>query len=157
MLHYTARMRRLFRAALLWLIALAIPMQGMAAATMLSCGPGHHRMMTNQSTSASAAHDHAAHGHVAPATAQEDESSQEVGSDSRDAGYVGTSSAKDLNQLTKFKCSACAACCMTTALLPSIVGFALPEKTAIFTSFATVSFAPFLTDGLERPPRHYFV
>ena len=54
-------MRRLFRIALLWLIALSMPVQGIAAASMAVCGPSHARMA--QAVMTDAVHDHATHGH----------------------------------------------------------------------------------------------
>ena len=57
-------MRPLLRIALLWLIALAIPVQGIAAASMAVCGPSHARMAL---ADIAGPHDHASHGHGAAA------------------------------------------------------------------------------------------
>nr|WP_316639745.1 hypothetical protein [uncultured Roseateles sp.] len=57
-------MSKIWRIAVAWLLALALPVQGYAAQTMLLCGPAHHQQ------SAAAAHDHAAHGHGDAAKSQ---------------------------------------------------------------------------------------
>ena len=38
-------MSRAVRAFLVWIMAIAMPVQGMAASAMLFCGPSHERMM----------------------------------------------------------------------------------------------------------------
>jgi hypothetical protein len=128
-----------FRQALMWLLLLALPVQGLAAATMLHCGAGHQRGASSLAGKAGSAHRHAAsgaHHHAA-------------------AAVVTAAVAHDAAQpdLTKSKCSACAACC---------IGAALPATALVFESFAP-ALAPlafvsepaigFVTDGPDRPPR----
>jgi len=38
-------MQRVFRAFLVWVMVIAMPVQGMAASVMFFCGPSHERMM----------------------------------------------------------------------------------------------------------------
>jgi hypothetical protein len=119
-------MSRALRIALLWLVALALPVQGVAASTMMFCGPAHE---------SSAAHDHASH---------HDHSAHDAASASDDgaAGEPDTMS-----------CSVCASCC-TAATLPSpIVAQGPPPGHAVYQAELGSAAATFLTSGLDRPPR----
>jgi hypothetical protein len=151
------------RIALMWLLAIALPVQGWAAATMFHCGPSHHRMAAQAAAAHDAAPHHAEgsgphgikshagqsqphHGHH-PATAADvtglgDDGFQQAGTDHH-----------GLQKLDKFKCSACASCCL---------GVGLPSTLHILdASVSSGTVAPgmaparvvFLTAGLERPPR----
>jgi hypothetical protein len=131
---------------MLWLMAVALPLQGVAVATMLSCGPGHHRMAAAQ-TAAPVMHDHSAHDH---GTVANDAKPSAAAADDGPA-------AEQLHSLAKFKCSACAACCSATALPSSAIGFDPPRLEAVFDALPLASSATFQTGGLERPPRQHFV
>ncbi len=125
-------MSPLLKATLAWILALALPMQVLAAAAMLHCTPvprpaaatqdhsGHHPAALG---STAGAHDHARH----------------LAGDAADS--------------VAHKCSACAACAAGVAL-PSPVVSTTPIDPA-----RPVLLAPLLRDasvvlaGLERPPR----
>ena len=144
-----------------WLLLLALPLQGFAAATMLNCGPNHHLMSQASVETQLDSSDHAAHGqHEHPqdftdadadANANVDAQADEVAVTGDRA--AGGSSLQQLSKLSKFKCSACAACC---------IGLALPSSPLAFLSFPPAS-APapnvsvlhvdFVSSGLDRPPR----
>lgn len=53
-------MQHLFKTALIWLIALAIPAQGFAASTMLFCGSMHQHMAGATTTDGHPEHQHIA-------------------------------------------------------------------------------------------------
>jgi hypothetical protein len=57
-----ARMNRFMRALTIWIVALALPLQGHAAAAMIACGPMHSPMASAVDHSVPH-HDHAAPGH----------------------------------------------------------------------------------------------
>lgn len=151
-------MQRIVRAFLVWVMVIAMPVQGLAASTMLLCGPSHERMMQGLvlDVSASApghagdalhemtAMDHGDHGHsgcgatIAPAPP--------VGTHGDGAGSLfphhGT-----------FNCSACAACCSAIALPAS---FEVPEVVRTAHAMRSPPMAPVAShqpDGLDRPPR----
>lgn len=137
-----------FRTALMWLLLLALPLQGVAAATMLGCGPNHHRNTEGAGAAGVHQHQHAGHdGH------SHDLPASDVESAAADvAGDPGTSS-HALDKGAKSKCSVCAACC---------IGAALPAAALLFARFDTVespaaltpaSHVGFFTDGPDRPPR----
>lgn len=144
-------MYRIFKIALLSLIVLALPIQGVAAATLVLCGPMHQRMaMAGQSETAAvhSAHDHTHHhGSV---------TAQTHSHDSAAGAYDFQTNLTD--QTDKYSCSACAACC-TGAMLAG-PGYRAPVL--IFTAVALVPsneapFSGFIPEGPEHPPRHILV
>jgi len=141
---YTARtMRRVIWPFMIWLLALALPTQGLAAATMLHCAP--QRSETAPSLHAGHAHHgagahdsaHAQHHHTAATDPQ-------AADDDADAGNVKT---------PLHKCSACATCCIGLALPPSAQSLPGPLAAATARPEAATVHAAFLTSGPERPPR----
>ena len=136
-------MRPLWRLALFWLLAVAVPIQAASAATMLSCG-GVPRDIA-------VAHAHA-HSHGGVMSLTDDHPHDDSGVDSvhhlgDDHGHGGTAGGAG------HKCSACASCCLSVALLSSPRFF---EPIPLIDSFAPLiphSLAVHVADGLERPPR----
>lgn len=118
----------LWRSLLVWLMALALPMQGLAAAASLHCPPAHDRLHVQDAQALTSAADVA---HM-------------------DAHHGAATHDHGGNDHT---CSACAACCPAIGLpgravdLPSapIGGFAADAAQPASTSFVPA--------GLERPPR----
>ena len=119
------------RAFLLWLMMLAVPFQGYAAAAMAFCAP----------ESAQSAHDHSLHGHASnpdadhhhPVNAENDD-----GADHHDA--QGT---HDDEFAASHKCGNCAACHsvgMTPSVAVSLL-YGLPQADLVepFRALATVS------------------
>ena len=149
-------MPRLFQTVLLYLLMLAIPAQGYAASTMLSCGPAHQRM------TAAEAGDHRASGRSADVS-RADRHGHALPSAFVDyAAYVSsdestelTARAKDLEKaadLDEFNCSACAACCMGAAF-PARGQTLQPAGQAIERIVSRPLFdIGFVTDGPRRPP-----
>jgi hypothetical protein len=136
-----------FRSSLVWLLLLALPLQGFAAAAMLHCGPSHHRMLAASSVAAAESHMHA-HMHATSGHHHGQETGLEHG-----AADAGTPAAHDLDTLSKFKCSACAACC-TGAAMPTAALFIPSLPPAGTPAVALIaSRAEFLSGGLDRPPR----
>lgn len=140
---------------LAWLFAVALPAQGFAAAAMLSCGPGHERM----AGAVEAGHAHASHG--APGTAHPQamvhaEPPGATASDATapDASRPGASAA--LAAAGAFKCSACAACCVATALPASPVIVAALRAAAEAIPERLQPSGDFVVERLEHPPRAFF-
>lgn len=132
-------MRAWHRIFLSFLLAVALPVQGWAASTMLWCAstPAHHA----SSTAAGPATDAHAHHHVqTPADAAGSADAAADATATTDAGSLG-------------KCSACAACCIGVAILPS---HQFTPMLPIAASYGLIALAPparIALDGLERPPR----
>ena len=142
-------MSRIWRIAVMWLLALAVPAQGFAAASMLNCGPGHHGTVSGP---ARADHHHDAHGHdgAAAADAEADEAGENVVSnDSEPAPAHGVHKGKTGS------CSACASCCTVTAPPSAVPAFEAAPARDVFQPLAPPGVAAFLTDGPQRPPRSF--
>lgn len=130
-------MSRLVRFLLIWVLVALLPLQGYAAAAMISCGPMH----AEQAAKGQESHYHAGHQH-----ARDDSAGRS------DAGF--DASPPTLSDLLKFKCSACAACCTgAAALSPSIPFVSLTKSHAITSLFFDWSDHSVVPPGLERPPR----
>jgi hypothetical protein len=128
------------RVVIAFILALAIPLQGIAAATMAACGPAVGHPSIEEIGQGLVAEATAMHHHV--------HSSPQARSDA-----APHSQRSGHDKLSKAKCSVCASCC---------AGAAMPSTFVVFDSVVlTESFAPavatgtpaFLTAGLERPPR----
>lgn len=130
-----------FRTLLALLLAVAIPMQGMAAAAMLHCGPSHHRSAVVQSS----AHDDSAHEHSGH---------QVEGASVEAAGNHGAGDAPNgLGDASQAKCSACANCCSYAAMPNAVSSLAEPRLEAVGFIASPQSFVPVDLSGLKRPPR----
>ncbi len=158
------------RTLLIWLLVLALPAQGVAAATMAFCGPNHHgagpaahspRANAEHAHHGSAAqenrmhhgvsHDehHGAH-HVVHAGAHH------VGAAQADEGASSvqlTKAPANLKQADSQKCSACASCCSAAAFPTSAPSVVTPDFSATVFAIVEPSVDPFATAGPDRPPR----
>lgn len=126
-------MRSFWRLLLMCLMAVALPVQGYAAAGAVHCAAMHERMHAT----AAAEHHHddgamASHHHEAVA-------------DDHDSGKGGPAG---------FKCSACAACCVALGLPSSALDLPAVRADSAAPGIVSASPAAFLTSGPERPPRH---
>jgi len=146
-------MLRYFRIALMWLLALAVPAQGFAAASMINCGPGHHGVVQR--------HSHAAHAHSAEATAPHShDDASPFDSHMHDASASATDGGSQVAKVLvvhKGSCNACASCCTAAALPTPVVTFDATPAPTFVVPLAPRGFAAFLTDGPERPPRSILV
>jgi hypothetical protein len=135
-------MRRFSKFILPWLIAFALPIQGMAAVTAALCGPMHQGMAADgQASELSVQHDahagdpHKMHHHD-----------------------HGSSKMKHDLPNEKVSCSACAACCTGSAVSAS--EYHVPDLISVSLSPLSLEAAPLsgvVSDGLERPPRTLLV
>jgi hypothetical protein len=126
----------LARLVFVWLIAVALPIQGAAAATMLHCAstPGHEAV-------AVAGHEHGRAGHAGHHHA--DAAAQPPG-DAHATHHTADG---------KHSCSACASCCSATALPAMPLGLASQTVAQSLTPAPERHLVVFLTGGPERPPR----
>ncbi|MGH6623436.1 MAG: hypothetical protein ACREBN_05665 [Burkholderiaceae bacterium] len=109
--------------AWLWFLSLALVLQSVAVATMVTCGPAHARMQAGVVEGG----DHS-HGHHAA-----DSEHHAIATDAD--GHQGHAGAGDVFQLT---CSACASCC---------AGAAIPVQTVLMESVAASAAALFLASA----------
>lgn len=127
-------MSRRLRFVILWLLALALPMQGMASALMVHCGTSHQRMQLHTQAHTP----HVGSEHVHPVLAQDHHAAP------GDTAHDTTS---------KVSCSACAVCCSVCALPSSVLKFAAPEPCTTVFDALVPTVEPFAAEGPERPPR----
>ena len=144
-------MKRFVRCFVMWLLVLALPVQGFAASTMLHCGAGHHG--TVQATEGG--HDHAGHMHMgaqdvsAVSDSNAHDHAAEASPSHEDSAFSHT--AKHAN--VKGKCSACAACCTVAFLPTNVIVFTAPAPSRALPVIELTTHAGFIADGPERPPR----
>ncbi len=154
------------RTALIWLLASALPVQGAAAATMLSCGPGHHGALAgaheHADPQAGRSNHHAHHGdeaHDLHASGHPDATVHHAhGEDSGSAaGPYGGDEARDNSPVHKAagKCSACASCCTVAVLPTSVWPMGSSQAVDRVVPHLVAQTAVFMTGGPERPPRTF--
>ena len=140
-LRYTEAMVRRVRTFLIWLLALALPAQGVMAATMVFCGPNHHDRAA--SVAAAAHEDGAAHSHHASSDKQAEVPTSNEAAAPDKAAQAGMQ-----------KCSVCASCCSAAAIPEAVPKLPVLEPGAADFAAPASAVEPFAADGPERPPRH---
>lgn len=136
----------------MWLIALAVPVQGSAAVTMFGCGPGHHGDMGSSQVAMANEHTQDAGHHSHEAVAEEVESHDHDGGVPHDRSHSpkthGTA-----QKVAKGNCTPCASCCVVAALPATVILFEPVPLVDSFVLSVQSGVSSFLADGLERPPR----
>ncbi|HEX2539648.1 MAG TPA: hypothetical protein VHM00_01045 [Caldimonas sp.] len=119
-------MLRTLRLAWVMLLTLALPLQGLAAATMVACGPAHHESVAAAAHDADAPHDDRQHGH-----AQHDHAHHAVTDHPAHAAHGHSAAVHDTvthdvaatepppADVPAQTCSVCASCCTASAGLPT--------------------------------------
>lgn len=135
------------RTLLIWLLALALPAQGVIAATMVFCGPNHHDRasavaVTHPADAVHQPHDSAAHSHDAIADAQAETTASDE-----------TATADKFTQTAMHKCSVCASCCSAAAIHDTVPKLPVLEPMAADFAALAPAVEPFAADGPDRPPR----
>lgn len=140
-------MKAVLRLAVMWVLALAVPFQAVAAATMFPCG------MAQDSIAHLATHQHP------------DGSSAEIVSGPRVVGdhhHSQLNAHRDENGKTApgvgftHKCGGCAACCSGAAAPAGSLIFGAVKLADFFAPLVTRSIPAYVAEGLERPPRPFF-
>ncbi len=143
----------LIRTLLIWLLMLAIPAQGVAAATMAFCGPAHHRGWAAATVDRVATPPHS-HGDYGAASAHEHAVVQASTPALEEHG--GPAKGK-VNSSDQHKCNVCGACCSAGALMSALPVLLAADATSASFSFVVATFDPFAADGPDRPPRNLLV
>ena len=134
-------MSRFIRILLTWILVALLPLQGYAAAAMISCGPVH----AQQAGNAEAFH----HSHASNAAGVSHTHHESAGAVAGGTGHDSPA----LPDLLKFKCSACAACCTGAAApSPSMPSMAAIKSRAVTSLFFDWSDHSIVLAGLDRPP-----
>jgi hypothetical protein len=136
----------LIRTLFIWLLVFAIPAQGVAAATMVFCGPMHPDIVT-AAQAATAGHVHGA------LDATVDHTHTPADANAPAADVPGVSAEAHAASADPHKCNVCGACCSTGALMSAVP--TMPVADAASTAFCPVvaTVEPFASDGPDRPPR----
>ena len=146
---YSFPMSKVARLVVMWLLAVALPLQGLSAMTMTVCGFDHHGRALITSPMAmflDGAPTPATHVHVHLAAANTHEH----------AGAAQTRSDKpNLSKGVAHKCSACGSCCLGAAVSSEAPSFHTAKLIDHFASLVTRTLAAYVTEGLERPPRTF--
>jgi len=139
-------MWRVVRFLLAWLLAVALPVQGVSAASMAACGAHHGHVGSSGGASwhrARAANDHShlhAMGTALPAPAAV-----------ADATHAKTTLAK----VAAPKCSACASCCASAVVPTEAISFDAVAAADPFPPLIARAPAAYVTEGPDRPPRSF--
>lgn len=161
-------MRFLLRSLFVWMMVLALPLQGVAAAGMQACGSMHAPMGPNAVAAEAQLHGPAVvEGHRAPVMAHGDAhaivhgEAHSIAHGEADPIVHGDAHAAAPTQFASdpgapiagHQCGACAACCPAVALpsVPSLPAAPVAGVAAIPASPARAT--SFVPPGLERPPR----
>jgi len=142
-------MRALAQLIVMWLIALALPIQGVAAATRLHCGSAMPAQLPTLHSAQAHPHDEAA-GAVPAVAHVPAHSGHHPGVAVDDASNAPPS---HHHAGDKSSCSACAFCCSPLALPVTPVLLASRPDADTLSAARPVPIVVFLTDGPERPPR----
>ena len=145
-------MLRALRVSLMWLIALAVPLQGYAAAAMFACGPGHHGGTGVSQVAPPHGHEMHADDHPEAAAAEWSDTDHHGGGASPDRSEPPEAQGAG-HKVSKTKCAPCASCCVVAALPAAVMRFEPVPLVDSFVPLAQIGASSFLADGLERPPR----
>jgi hypothetical protein len=157
-------MSPVLRTFLMWLMMLAIPVQGFAASAMLHCGPGHQRQQQQAAHAiggpATGGHEaHAAHhaGHDGQHAQAAHHGISAAAGDSASVASADGADGGTSPPLSAAKCSACAYCCHSLAIMvtPHTIGVATPDSAPEAAVPPRVEAT--VLDGLDRPPRPLLV
>lgn len=125
-----------------WLLFVALPLQGYAAAVNICCGQSYPKTMEMQG----AIPHH--HDHHPVAMNTEAKSADQV-------AYAGDGKHEHTHINKSYTCGTCAGCCMTLAAMPNHLIFKPISSHAPLTATEpTPLVTGFIPAGLERPPRH---
>lgn len=140
---------RFWRALLLCVLALALPLQGAAAAAMVHCAamPVHEPAFAPEASS----HHDAGHAHAGAPTDAIDAAADATAV--HDADGSSGLLAKAHTAGAGHQCSACAACCAGMAIPARSTVWPAEEPPSLPPPAAETSVASFISGGLERPPR----
>ena len=149
---YTSDMWSTIRAMLVWLIVLAMPVQGFAAAGMLHCAVGHGAAAGVAASTAGYSGDRSAHPEAGAGAHAQHLGAAPIGH-MHDAATHTSGIQADGPVSSAHGCSACAACCAVLAL-PGSIRLTVEPASPSFGPPGSPGVAPsFVPPGLERPPR----
>lgn len=129
----------------IWILIFALPMQGLAAVTMMNCEKSH----SHEATILIDSHDHSLQ------SAHEEAATHQHGLDATDNHQTHHSST---SKHTCSHCCTCAVCCAGSAIIANSLNVPahFEQKKANLT-YTVAQFTSFISAGIERPPRFILV
>ncbi len=146
-------MRSLARLLLIWSLAVVVPLKGLAAVTMIGCGPGHHPTVSPSVAPASGGHV-ASHG--APDEAGANGVDHAVADDADPEEGDSPTGSAGLSQPLKLKCGNCAPCCSAAAPASEFLAPARAELASAALAFVEVRYPGIVPNVPHGPPRLVF-
>lgn len=144
----------LIRTLLICLLVLAVPAQGVAAATMAFCGPNHHDAAAASQAHRTSPVGHPEHvQHASPAESAHAHQDIAALADGDEASSAVSGGSGKVVHADQQKCSACASCCSFGAILSTVLAVPVPAVTPTVFSTVVPTVDAFAADGPERPPR----
>lgn len=147
-------MSKFWRIVLAWWLAVALPIQGYAAQTLLLCGPASQ---AGQGGSVAMAPADMAHEHPAALSADEHAHAHDDAAfqahEGGDAGQDPDVAAPHEHGKHAGKCSVSASCCSAVALVSSIVTIPVVHPDLLDVPTVKLIRDRVAVGGLERPPR----
>lgn len=133
-----------------WLLLLVIPLQGIAAAALLTCAPSQNGTTTRLSQPSV---------HQQQASRAEQQSDQHHGAApcashaQSDAAVAQNDASIPADLPTNSSCSACASCCTTAALVNTLLVSPASKTGPVITVFTVEFFLSHIPKGFDPPPR----
>ena len=145
-------MRKLLKPFVLWLLLIAVPFQGYAAATMMCCGSAHAKDVEHKAQEPAMQGN--IHSHLSGMDHDHHEGVVAAGSTGAPESDSGAHHhAGDSSKRVAFKCGACASCCVGAAIVQtSDYSFGIAPLNSTRIAFHSLYFYRFVPDTLERPP-----
>ena len=129
-----------------WLLIVALPMQGYAAATMVNCSGRHHEVAVDRAHDGGANHHH---GHADRSSHTHNGATAGDGVDAQHGDHA--------NPASTLTCSACAACCVGIALPIALATQTFPVPVSEPHFQRTCPTVDVLLKGPDKPPRFILV
>ncbi len=137
------------RLLLIWFIAAAVPLKGLAAVTMGGCGPGHHSPSQPGVVVQHATHVDAHDGREDLRFDDSVSATETVNDVLQTASDPTTGHSAQL----KMKCSSCAPCCSVAAPALERMSISHAESASTAVAFLEIRFPAVFADVPHRPPR----
>lgn len=137
------------RLLLIWFIAAAVPLKGLAAVTMGGCGPGHQAPSQSDEVVQHATH-------VDSPDAREElrfDDSVSATEAVNEALQTASGPSTGHSPQLKMKCSSCAPCCSVAAPALERVSISHTESASTAVAFLEIRFPTVFADVPHRPPR----
>lgn len=134
-------MNRLLKTFVLWLLVLALPVQGYAAVMQMSCAPAMHEATEPAMVMPAEPGHHAGMHDVMQADVTPDVP-------------AAADTPHPFEKQTHMKCSVCAAGCMSLTALPSTPDWPYaPVGSSLVVAAPAPAFLGHIPDGIKRPPK----